>query len=409
VNNKKTNGTPDENLEPHRTIWQRLTFNEKGQGLSMRSKIVLFFGVFALIMVVAIPLYQTVPAEQDPGAAIDFPEEWDYGWDVMRRIDDGVEEVVRTGADFFAAINTIVLHGLLDYLESLDLWISGWIIILIIILITGALAWRIGGTIIMAGITMLFMTMVCSLGLVTLENYFLWLPWWGIIVITGVIAWLTVGGKFAAMATGFLLVMSFLGLLDHGSQTMAITLTSTLICVALGLPLGIVAARSNRFDAITRPVLDMMQTMPSFVYLIPALMLFGLGKVPAVMATCIYAIPPIIRLTNLGIRQVDAQVIEAAKSFGTTPSQLLIKVQAPMALPTILAGLNQTIMMALAMVVIAAMVGASGLGSEILRGINRLEIGRGVIAGIGIVFMAIILDRISQGFAKRPETRSTST
>jgi glycine betaine/proline transport system permease protein len=407
VQEKTTKNVPTDAPVTNRTFWQRLAGNGNGFNLSTTGKIVLFLGVFALLMVVAIPLYQTVPAEQDPGAAIDFPEKWDYGWDVIKRIDDGVEWVVRTGADFFGAINKIVLHGLLDYLESLDLWISGWIIILIIILITGALTWRIGGTII-AGITMILMTAVCTLGLVPLENYFLWLPWWGIIVITGVLAWLTVGVKFAAMATGFLLVISFMGLLDDGSKTMAITLTSTLICIVLGLPLGIIAARSNRFDAIIRPVLDMMQTMPSFVYLIPALMLFGLGKVPAVMATCIYAIPPIIRLTNLGIRQVDAQVIEAAKSFGTTPSQLLIKVQAPMALPTILAGLNQTVMMALAMVVIAAMIGAAGLGTEILQGITRLEVGRGFLAGISIVFMAIILDRISQGFAKRPEARPVS-
>jgi len=166
-----------------------------------------------------------------------------------------------------------------------------------------------------------------------------------------------------------------------------------------------VAAKSNRFDGIIRPILDMMQTMPSFVYLIPALMLFGLGKVPAVMSTSIYAIPPIIRLTNLGIRQVDAQVVEAGKAFGSTPWQLLTKVQVPLALPTILAGLNQTVMMALSMVVIASMIGAKGLGTEVLTGIARIEVGRGIIAGLGIVFMAIILDRISQGFARRQQTQ----
>jgi glycine betaine/proline transport system permease protein len=145
--------------------------------------------------------------------------------------------------------------------------------------------------------------------------------------------------------------------------------------------------------------------MPSFVYLIPALMLFGLGTTPAVMSTVIYSIAPIIRLTNLGIRQVDPSVVEAGKSFGATPWQLLTKVQVPLAMPTILAGLNQTVMMALAMVVIASMIGAQGLGAQVLEGIARLEIGRGFIAGISIVFTAIILDRISQKLAKRPETQ----
>ena len=143
-----------------------------------------------------------------------------------------------------------------------------------------------------------------------------------------------------------------------------------------------------------------MQTMPSFVYLIPVLMLFGLGKVPAIIATVIYAVPPIIRLTNLGIRLVDASVIEAAQAFGTTRNQLLFKVQIPLAMPTIMAGLNQTIMMALAMVVIAAIIGSRGLGVEVLNGIARLDVGRGLIGGIGIVVMAIILDRITQGLAK---------
>jgi glycine betaine/proline transport system permease protein len=178
--------------------------------------------------------------------------------------------------------------------------------------------------------------------------------------------------------------------------------------VIAGVPIGIIAAKSERFDNLLRPMLDMMQTMPSFVYLIPALMLFGLGMTPAIFATCIYAVPPIIRLTNLGIRQVDASVVEASRSFGATTWQLLTKVQIPLAMPTILAGLNQTVMMALAMVVLASMIGAGGLGEEVLRGISRVEPGRGFVAGTAIVFAAIILDRISQGFAKKPETRTAS-
>ena len=213
---------------------------------------------------------------------------------------------------------------------------------------------------------------------------------------------------FLLALTAFIAFMAFMGLIDLLMLTLAITLTATLLCVALGMPMGIVAARSDRFEGMLRPILDGMQTMPSFVYLIPALMLFGLGKTPAVMATLIYAIPPIIRLTNLGIRQVDSSVVEAAQSFGATPWQLLLKVQVPLALPTILAGMNQTVMMALAMVVIASMIGASGLGVEVLNGIARLEVGRGFIAGISIVFMAIILDRMSQGFAKRQPTQAAA-
>jgi glycine betaine/proline transport system permease protein len=201
--------------------------------------------------------------------------------------------------------------------------------------------------------------------------------------------------------------MAFMGLHELAMITLAVVFTATIISVGLGVPLGILGARSDRFDGLIRPVLDMMQTMPSFVYLIPAVMLFGIGKVPAVIATVIYAIPPIIRLTNLGIRQVDPEVVEAARSFGTTYRQLLFKVQLPMAVPTIMAGLNQTIMMGLAMVVVASMIGAGGLGDEVLRGINRLEVGRGTMAGIGIVVLAIIIDRITQGMVKGQPARST--
>ena len=370
-------------------------------------KITVSVVVLAALMVGVVALYANVPAEREPGVVIDFPEEWDFGWNVIKWIDGVVDWVVINGDDLFSAINHIVLHGLWDYLNSLDLWISGWMIILIIILITGVLAWRIAGAII-AGITVVFLVPMCFLGLVPLEDYFLWLPWWLVIIVTGLLAWRIVGTRFGIIAVLFLVVMSFMGLLDLGSKTLAITLTSTVICVVLGLPVGIIVAKSDRFEGMLRPILDMMQTMPSFVYLIPALMLFGLGKVPAVMATLIYAIPPIIRLTNLGIRQVDSQVVEAGKSFGATPWQLLLKVQVPLALPTILAGLNQTVMMALAMVVLASMIGASGLGVEVLNGLARVEPGRGFLAGISIVFMAIILDRVSQGFARRQPTHAAT-
>lgn len=226
------------------------------------------------------------------------------------------------------------------------------------------------------------------------------MPWWAIFILTIVVAWKTAGRNVAYIATALFLVIGVLGLFDFAMQTLAITFTATLIAIGLGLPLGILGSKSSRIDAIFRPILDGMQTMPSFVYLVPAIMLFGLGKTPAVMATVIYAIPPLIRLTNLGIRQVDKEVVEAGLAFGSTPLQLLTKVQLPMAKPTIMAGINQCIMMALAMVVICSMIGAKGLGVEVLNGIARLEVGRGFLGGIGIVCMAVIIDRITQGIGR---------
>jgi glycine betaine/proline transport system permease protein len=236
--------------------------------------------------------------------------------------------------------------------------------------------------------------------LLPLEKWLLLLPWWLVIAVVVVISYRIVGPIFAGVAVGLMLIVATLGIFELAMSTLALVIIATLLSVLLGVPTGILAARSDRFDALLRPFLDAMQTMPSFVYLIPVLMLFGLGMVPAVLATVIYAVPPVIRLTNLGIRQVDSSVIEAARAFGSTANQLLFKVQIPLAMPTIMAGLNQTIMMALAMVTIAAIIGARGLGVEVLNGIARLDVGRGLIGGIGIVVMAIILDRITQGFAR---------
>lgn len=236
--------------------------------------------------------------------------------------------------------------------------------------------------------------------LLPLEKWLQSLPWWLVIVVVTVIAYRIVGTGFSLVAVALMLAVVVLGIFDPAMTTLALVIVATLLSVVLGVPAGILAARSDRFDTVLRPILDAMQTMPSFVYLIPVLMLFGLGKVPSVLVTFIYAVPPIIRLTNLGIRQVDSSVIEAARAFGSTNTQLLYKVQIPLAMPTIMAGLNQTIMMALAMVVIAAIIGAKGLGVEVLNGIARLDVGRGLIGGIGIVVMAVILDRITQGFAR---------
>ena len=183
--------------------------------------------------------------------------------------------------------------------------------------------------------------------------------------------------------------------------TIALMLISTLLAILIGLPIGIAMSRSKTMQSVTLPVLDIMQTLPIFVYLIPFVMLFGPGKIPALLATIVFAVPPVIRLTNLGIRQVDAETVEAVESFGAAPMQVLFSVQIPLALPTIMAGINQTTMMALSMVVIASMIGAGGLGYQVLQGIQRLEVSRGLLAGLGIVFLAIIFDRIMQSFGKR--------
>jgi len=236
--------------------------------------------------------------------------------------------------------------------------------------------------------------------LLPLEDWLLSLPWWLVVVVIAIPSYRIVGQAFAVLAIAMLLMVVSLGIFELAMSTLALVIVATGLSVVIGVPTGILAARNVRFDIVLRPVLDVMQTMPSFVYLIPALMLFGLGKVPAIMATVIYAVPPIIRLTNLGIRQVDGSVIEAARAFGSTGNQLLFKVQIPLAMPTVMAGLNQTIMMGLAMVVIAAMIGAKGLGVEVINGIARLDVGRGLIGGLGIVVMAVILDRITQGLGK---------
>jgi glycine betaine/proline transport system permease protein len=184
-------------------------------------------------------------------------------------------------------------------------------------------------------------------------------------------------------------------------QTLALIITASLFSLLVGIPVGIWAAKSDTVDTLVRPILDFMQTMPPFVYLIPAVVLFGLGTVPGVIATFIFATPPCVRLTNLGIRQVSEEAIEAAKSFGSTPTQLLFKVELPMALPTILAGVNQTVLLALSMVVIAALIGSSGLGQPVVEGLQQLRIGKGFEGGLGIVILAIFLDRITQAVGEK--------
>ena len=188
-------------------------------------------------------------------------------------------------------------------------------------------------------------------------------------------------------------------------QSMTSVIVATACALAIGVPLGIWAAFNPVVRTVLRPVLDLMQTLPSFVYLIPTVMIFGPGQIPALIATIVYAAPPLMRLTDLGLRSVDPAVMEASRAFGTTPTQRLIGVQIPLSLPTILAGVNQTTMMALSMVVIASMIGAGGLGYQVLQGIGRLEVSRGLFAGLGIVVLAIIFDRITQSFGKQLQAR----
>jgi glycine betaine/proline transport system permease protein len=231
------------------------------------------------------------------------------------------------------------------------------------------------------------------------------LPYWLTITLLAVALWRLSGLRAAVFsALGLLLVVN-LGLWDAFLLTLTLVLSSELIIVLLGVPLGIMMAFSDLAERIFRPVLDFMQTMPSFVYLIPAVTFFGLGLVPGVVATVIFAMPPLVRLTNLGIRQVPKDIVEAADAFGGTRTQRLLKVQLPVALPTLLAGVNQSIMLSLSMVVIAALIGAGGLGQEVIRGMNTLDIGLGFEAGLAIVIMAVVLDRLTQGLERRREGR----
>jgi len=210
---------------------------------------------------------------------------------------------------------------------------------------------------------------------------------------------------FCLLSAGGLWVVGALGQWDQAMQTLALVVVSVAASLALGLPLGVGCARSRGLRRVAMPLLDLMQTIPSFVYLIPAAMLFGLGKVPALLATVIYAAPPLIRLTELGIRQVDAEAVEAARAFGATRRQLLVKVQIPLSLPSILQGINQTTMMALAMVVIASMIGARGVGETVLVGLQRNDPGTGLVGGLVIVILAIVLDRLLQAGGARLRDR----
>ena len=211
-------------------------------------------------------------------------------------------------------------------------------------------------------------------------------------------------GVFTPLSFGLIVTM---GQWEAAMSTLALVLVASVLAVLIGLPLGIIAARNQTFSAFLRPLLDFMQTMPSFVYLIPAIIFFGIGKVPGVVATIVFSMPPGARLTELGLRQVDAEVVEAGEAFGASPAKILTHIQIPLALPTIMAGVNQVIMLALSMVVIAGIVGAGGLGAEVFRGVTRLNVGLGFEGGLSVVIVAVFLDRVTSAFGSKASSRTS--
>lgn len=228
------------------------------------------------------------------------------------------------------------------------------------------------------------------------------MPWpLTVAIIVGLAFWSSRSLATTAVVLVLTLFLGVMGFWAESMQTLALLMVSTVLSVILGVPLGIAIAWFGRLRRVVLPLLDLMQTMPSFVYLIPAIMLLGPGKVPALISTVVFALPPLVRLTDLGIRQVDGEVLEASQAFGASPMRQLLGVQLPLALPSIMTGVNQATMMALSMVVIASMIGAGGIGYQVLQGITRLEVGRGLLAGLAIVAIAIIFDRITQGAVSR--------
>ncbi len=238
-----------------------------------------------------------------------------------------------------------------------------------------------------------------SWALKSIEWVFISIPPLIFIIIIGLISWKLAGRKITIYSIISLTLIGFVGIWEQAMVSLALVITAVVFCLVVGIPIGILSAKNDRVEGLIRPLLDVMQTLPSFVYLVPVVMLFGIGEVPGVIATIIFAIPPLIRLTNLGIRQVSPEVIEAAIAFGSTPLQVLWEAQIPLGMPTILAGVNQAILMALSMSVITSMIAVPGLGQMVLQGVGRLDVGLAAVGGLGIVLLAIMLDRITQGIS----------
>jgi len=342
------------------------------------------------------------------------------GW-----IDSIMDWVLTNLGSFFDTVSGLFGSGIYGILaDSFEIktfiWqipLAWWALLIMVLAILaiatfGLLIWRLTHRLQVTVIILVFLAIFffsILFGLNGIKGILLDMPWWLIVIAVGYATWRTMRKWWAGilMAGFMVLIGSFsygeLGYWDLAMDTLSIIITSVIVCLIIGIPVGILMARSDRIEAIIRPQLDAMQTMPSFVYLVPVMMLFSLGKVPATFATILYAVPPVIRLTNAGIRQVPKSVIEAAQAFGSSTRQILIEVQLPLAIPSIMVGINQTTMMALAMVVIASMVGAGGLGLEVLRALQNLDVGRGFQAGLSIVLLAIIIDRITSAMAARQQ------
>ena len=244
-----------------------------------------------------------------------------------------------------------------------------------------------------------------NLVLETVENGFRTTPPTITMAIIFLVAWQVVSFRMAVASLLLLFSVGLIGAWEPAMTSLAIVITSISFCALFGIPLGICAAKSNLFEALLKPILDFMQTIPSFVYLVPVVLLFGVGNVPGVIVTTLFALPPMVRLTNLGIREVSGDLVEASKAFGSSPMQTLIKVELPAARPVIMAGLNQSVMMCLAMSVVSSMISVAGLGRMVLVGIGQLDMAQASVGGLGIVFLAIIIDRITQGLGKTKRER----
>jgi glycine betaine/proline transport system permease protein len=286
--------------------------------------------------------------------------------------------------------------NILDPFSGVDLGIADWA--------DGIKAWAAANRSVIQPVKKVFNDMIIGI-----EDALHAVPPLIMIALIALLAWQMAGRRVAIIV---LACMVALGFLDPNAwslamTTLAIVVSSVIICAVIGLPLGVLAGKSDRFEAAIRPVLDTMQTIPAFVYLVPVVMLVGIGNVSGVIVTIVFAVPPLIRLTSLGIRQVNPSVVEAARAFGANPTQILFKVELPLATRTIMAGVNQTIMLALSMVVIASMIAVKGFGNEVLRAMGRLDAGKAIVGGLGIVILAVVLDRISQGIGQSGRERGT--
>ena len=228
------------------------------------------------------------------------------------------------------------------------------------------------------------------------EVFLIRIPHPAFLVVAGLIVWQLTSFRLAALVVLGFICIGVIGVWKAAMTTLSLIITAVFFCILSGIPIGVLCAKSRRIESFVRPILDVMQTLPAFVYLVPIVMLMGIGNVPGVIVTIVFALPPIIRLTNLGLREVPANLVEAAFAFGSTPSQVLLKIQMPLAMRTIMTGVNQTLMMALAMTVISSMIAVDGLGMIVLRGIGRLDLGLATVGGIGIVILALMLDRVTQ-------------